>query len=134
MRLVWISGPAVESFESLSLEISPLSFLDHELPGDFVPSFFPIEPGVKDHDCNLIDSNIASDECKPIAFSHGPKFILILYESIVIKLIFIERSLFVEPHLILGTQFVHWNHISRTSFHFERSLHFAFEGRDEETV
>jgi hypothetical protein len=100
MRLMRIHCPSVLKFKILlCFQLMPIAFFHHELTSNFIPALLPIYSSVKYHHYYIIYSYIASNKPKP-AILHCSKFILILNQAIIIKLILVKRSLKIKLYLI----------------------------------
>lgn len=62
------------------------------------------------------------------------KLVVIVAQTIVIQLIFVQAALVVEPYFVVGSQFVQWDHVFLHSLNFSISLNCAFGWCHKETV
>lgn len=134
VRLMRIGCPSIQSIKAFSLQVCPFALFDHELSSNLVPSWLPVDAGVKDHDVDFVDSHIAADQGEPVPIGHCSEFILVLDQTIIIQLVLVEGPLLVESHLVVLAKLLQGDYWVIASLGFELTLHFAFERRNEEAV
>ncbi len=133
MWLIWVHGPAVLELVLFVFHLLPGVFLDHELSGDFVPAFLPVNSGIQDQNCHIINPGVHSDESEPAVF-HGSEFVIVYYETVIVKFVFIHGALEVEFDGIFRAEFVDGDYALFSFLHFDLTRDVAFEGWDEKAV
>lgn len=127
MRLMRISTPCSTELKTFLFYFTPFWLSNHELSAYFLPPLLPVNPGIKNHDYHIINSNVAANQAKPI-FLHASKLVLILNESIIVKFIFIQWTLMIKLYLILRTQLVQWYHWLLYSLYVCISTYMSLKG------
>lgn len=133
MTLVRIHPPPWRKLGFIGLELLPRAGSHHELSSDHFPACFPIESSIVYDERYRIYPRVVSDECKP-AVGHGSELVLVLNESVVIKLIFINRALLVKGDGVARSQFLDWDDRLFHLFYFDFSLNMSLEGIEEKAV
>jgi len=132
VRLIRIHCPPCRKFVSL-FQFSPACFFYHKLSSNLCPTLLPINPCIKNLNSDVINSSVISYQSKPTG-GHSPKFVFILNKTIIIKFIFIERSLLIKDDWIGGSQFFYWYDRLFYSFDFGISLNMPFKCIEKETI
>lgn len=130
--MIGIHSPPNRKFVIL-FQLRPASLFYHKLPSNLRPSLLPINSCIEYLDSDFIDSSIVSYEAKPTV-SHSSKFVFILNEAIIIKFIFIERSLLIKGDWIGGSQLLNWYHRLFNFFDFDVSFNMSFKSIEKETI
>ena len=133
MRLIWVHSPSWLQLAFFDFQFVPFHLFDHKLSRDFVPSFLPINPCVKDNDSYRIYPCVVSDESKP-AICHCSEFILELNQTIVIQLILVKCSLLIKLNWIVWTQLLQGNYLFFYFLYFRFTLYVSFERTQEKAV
>lgn len=131
--LVGVHGPAHREVELLLLELGPTATPHHELPRDLAPPLLPVQPGVVDEHCYLIDSSVVSNKGEPAA-GHSSELVLVLDESVVVEFVLVDGALLVEGDGVVLAELVQGDHIFLHPLHLHLALNVPLEGRQEETV
>jgi hypothetical protein len=111
----------------------PGVFLDHELSGDFVPTFLPVDSGIEDQNCDIVDPGVHSDESEPAVF-HGSEFVVVDYEAVVVELVLVHGALEVEFDGVFRAELVDGDYVLFGFLYFYLTGDVAFEGWDEKAV
>ncbi len=127
MRLIWIHGPAVFELVLFVFHLLPGVFLDHELSGDFVPTFLPVDSGIEDQNCDIVDPGVHSDESEPAVF-HGSEFVVVDYEAVVVELVLVHGALEVEFDGVFRAELVDGDYVLFGFLYFYLTGDVAFEG------
>ena len=133
VRLVRVHCPSTFEVEFLLQKLFVSVLLYHELSSHLIPSLFPINTRVQNDNCHIVNSGVHPDKSEPTIL-HSPEFVVVDYQSVVVKLVFIHRPLLIKLNRILRAEFMDWNHVLFDSLYFRIALYVPFERTDKETV